>query len=190
MREDYNRILLSTKSLLSDRLIIRKFKNADYLDVFEYGSDEQTVKYLVWEQLKTHDQAKNTISNYYLSRPGLFAIALKDPQKCIGCISILLDVANEKASIGYVLNRACWNRGYMTEALSAILSYCFERLELNRAESTYYVGNEASGRVMEKCGMIREGMGITEVKIKGIFHDVVHYAVTKNQWIAKQNQNI
>lgn len=47
----------------------------------------------------------------------------------------------------------------MTEALSAILQLCFDKLELNRVESTHYLGNEGSGKVMKKCGMQLEGIG-------------------------------
>lgn len=70
----------------------------------------------------------------------------------------------------------------MTEALLTILSFCFENLELNRVEATHYVGNEGSGKVMEKCGMKQEGIGMKEVKIKGVFHDVVHYGIIKENW--------
>ena len=66
----------------------------------------------------------------------------------------------------------------MTEALSAVLKLCFEKLKLNRVESTHYVGNEGSGKVMAKCGMKLEGVGKQEEKIKGVFRDVVHYGIT------------
>ncbi len=45
------------------------------------------------------------------------------------------------------------------------------------------MGNEGSGRVMQKCEMKYEGTGIQEVKIKGVFQDVVHYAILREQWI-------
>ena len=43
--------------------------------------------------------------------------------------------------------------------------------------------NEGSGRVMQKCGMHYEGTGLQEVKIKGSYFDVVHYAILKDQWM-------
>ncbi len=76
----------------------------------------------------------------------------------------------------------------MTEALTAILKLCFDKLELNRVEATHYVGNEGSGRVMNKSGMRLEGLAIQEVKIKGIFHDVVHYGITRSQWNERVNE--
>ena len=74
----------------------------------------------------------------------------------------------------------------MTEALSAILQLCFDKLELNRVESTHYLGNEGSGKAMKKCGMQLEGIGRRGVIIKGIFHDVTHYGITREQWLLYQ----
>lgn len=44
------------------------------------------------------------------------------------------------------------------------------------------MGNEGSGRVMQKCGMKYEGTGLQEVKIKNVFYDVVHYVILKEDW--------
>ena len=41
---------------------------------------------------------------------------------------------------------------------------------------------------MQKCGMIYEGTGVKEVKIKFVFHDVVHYANLKDDWIRSKNR--
>ncbi|MCL2199456.1 MAG: GNAT family N-acetyltransferase [Defluviitaleaceae bacterium] len=179
MVKNYNEILYENETLPTPRLTLRKFRKTDAADVFEYGSDAETLKYLVWEGLKTEDEAKESIINYYWSRLGFFAIELNETGKCIGGIDIRVDPDNEKASFGYVLNRAFWGKGYMTEALNAVLDLCLDKLQLNRVESTHYVGNEASGRVMQKCGMVYEGTGIREVKVKGVFYDVVHYAIVK-----------
>jgi ribosomal-protein-alanine N-acetyltransferase len=74
----------------------------------------------------------------------------------------------------------------MTEVLSAIIKLCFEKLDLNRVEAFHYIGNEASGKVMQKCGMNFEGVSIQGVKIKGFFRDVARYGVTKGHWRSLQ----
>jgi len=70
-----------------------------------------------------------------------------------------------------------------------ILNFSFSKLGLNRVEPTHYVGNEGSGRVMQKCGMKYEGTGLQEVKVKNIFYDVVHYAILREAWINSINVN-
>jgi len=84
-----------------------------------------------------------------------------------------------------VLNREYWNKGYMTEALNLILNFSFSKLELNRVEATHYIGNEGSGRVMQKCGMKYEGTCIQELKVKDIYQDVVHYAILRDEWLIR-----
>ncbi len=176
-----------TPVIQTNRLLLRKFTMKDKEAVLAYGSDKQTLKYLIWQGITDLDGAERAIMVYY-TKPGAYALELKGSSQCIGCIDIRIEPQHEKASFGYVLNRGYWNHGYMTEALTAILEFCFEELELNRVEATYYVGNEGSGKVMEKSGMKFEGLSIQEVKIKGIFHDVAHYGITRLQWNEMRGQ--
>ena len=179
---NYQELLYDHEELDAKSICLRKFKKEDASDVFEYGSDEETLKYLVWDGVKSIDAAKAAIIDYYWSKPGIYAIELKENQKCIGCIDLRLEPDHEKSGFGYVLNRQYWGKGYMTEALSAVLQLCFDKLGLNRVESTHYIGNEGSGKVMQKCGMEFEGVGRQEVKVKGVYHDVAHYGITKERW--------
>jgi ribosomal-protein-alanine N-acetyltransferase len=189
MVTNYNEILYNNEMLQTERLILRKFRKDDVADILEYGSDEQALEYLIWSGIKTPEEALLTIVDYYWSRPGIYAIELKENKKCIGCIDLRLEVEHEKSTFGFVLNRDYWNKGYMSEALLAVLGLCFDKLSLNRVESCYYVGNDGSGKVMKKCGMKLEGIGKQEVKIKGVFRDVVHYGITKEDWALQSQRN-
>ncbi|MFQ8704685.1 MAG: GNAT family N-acetyltransferase [Thomasclavelia sp.] len=168
--------------LETSRLRLRRFKHSDIDAVYKYGSDEQVVKYLDWNGVTTRQQALDIIESYYLNSLGAYAITLKDSDLCIGAIDIRVDEANDKASFGYLLDHDYWNLGYMQEVLTKILEYCFEDLKLNRIEAIHYRTNPASGRVMAKSGMQLEGIGIQELKIKGIYQDVIHYGITKKMW--------
>lgn len=174
------KVLEKITRLNSERIILRKFTQDDAEDVLEYGSDPETMKWLFWAGVSNIEGALEAINGYYSSNAGVFAIELKNENKCIGCIDLRLDTVNEKAGFGYVLNRKYWNKGYMTDALRMLLNLAFHTLDLNRVESTHFVGNEASGRVMEKCGMKKEGVFPQSVKVKGVFHDVVHYGILKS----------
>ena len=180
MVKNYNEILYDNKIINTQNLILRKFKKEDAADVFEYSSDFEVLEFLPWDGYKSVEEAKEDIISTYWSIPNYYAIELNS--KIIGCIDINLKTEHEKAGFGYMINRKYWGKGYMTEALSAVLGILFEKVELNRVESTHYAGNEASGRVMIKCGMKFEGIGKQEEKIKGTFRDVLHYGITKEQW--------
>ena len=179
MVENYNEVLYANERMETERLILRKFRLEDAEGILEYGSCAETVKDLMWDGVSTLEEARAGIFEYHWSRPGIWAIEHKESGKMIGCIDIRLKLAHEKASFGYVLNKKFWGQGYMTEALSAVLKLCFEQLKLNRVEARHYVGNEASGRVMEKAGMVREGQAAKCEKVKGVFRDVVFYGITR-----------
>ncbi|GCD11050.1 GNAT family N-acetyltransferase [Clostridium tagluense] len=188
---DYNEIIKENSILESKRLILRPFSIEDVDDVFLYTSDDSVTKYLTWPSYKDISETEEVVKKIYIGRIGVFAIELKSQHKCIGCIDLRVCIEHNKANFGYVLNRKYWNNNYMSEALSLILDLSFSKLELNRIEATHYVGNEGSGRVMQKCGMKYEGTGLQEVKVKGTFYDVVHYAILSEHWInLTQVQNL
>jgi len=181
--KDYDEIIRENSPMESSRLILRPFSMEDVQDVFLYASDDIVTKYLTWSPHEDISQTEKVVKEFYMNKPGIFAIELKSVHKCIGCIELRICPEHDKASFGYVLNRNYWNKGYMTEALKLIIDFAFSKLGLNRIESTHYVGNEGSGRVMQKCGMIYEGKGLQEVKIKGTYYDVVHYGILREDWI-------
>lgn len=180
----YENVFRENQMLQTDRLVLRPFSMDDVMDVFLYASNKDVTKYLTWEAHTDLLQTEKTIKELYINSPGTYAIELRSENKCIGCIDLRLDKKNNKGSFGYVLNQNYWGQGYMSEALMITLNFAFAKLNLNRIQSTHYVGNEASGFVMQKCGMKYEGMGLEEVKVKGIYHDVVHYAILKCDWMA------
>ena len=184
--KNYNEILRENSTIETNRLILRPFSMKDVQDVFLYASDDSVTKYLTWPPHTDISQTEKVVKKFYLDKPGFFAVELKSERKCVGCIELRICAEHDKASFGYVLNRRYWNKGYMTEALKTIIDLAFSKIGLNRIESTHYVGNEGSGRVMQKCGMRCEGKALQEVKIKGIFYDVVHYAILREDWIAQK----
>lgn len=174
--------LSEANELPSQRIKLRRFTLDDVNDVFEYASDDEVTAYLTWSSYKKQADILDVINQYYLSKPGIWAIELIQEKKCIGAIDLRIFEEDEKGGFGYVLNRKYWNNGYMTEALNTIIDFSFSVLKLNRIEATHYVGNEGSGKVMVKCNMKHEGVGRQEVKIKGVFRDVVHYAILRQDW--------
>ena len=184
MIKNYNEVLYNNRRIETERLFLRPMQLSDAEDMFEYASDEETLSTLMWEGVKTLDEAKAAIYDWHLASPhGKWAITLKDGGKLIGGVDVGLNHAHDKGSFGYVINRQFWGKGYMTEAFAAIVDLCFMRLELNRVEARFYVGNEGSGRVMEKVGMKHEGVLIASEKIKGKFKDVVYYGLTREQYL-------
>ena len=99
----------------------------------------------------------------------------------IGC-----DADNRRAEAGYWLGEPYWGRGYATEALGALLAFAFTTLELNRVGARHFGSNPASGRVMEKCGMRREGVLREYILKNGAFEDAVCCGILKSEWLLAQ----
>ena len=71
----------------------------------------------------------------------------------------------------------------MTEAVSLLIPVLFKRLSLNRIEAQHDVRNPASGRVLEKCGMRKEGVLRSGIINKGETVDVALWAILKSDFV-------
>ena len=153
-----------TRKIETDRLILRRFRPEDALDMFaNWASDPEVTKFLTWQPHSDVEVTKALVSDW-ISRyedGGYFnwAIELKETGKVIGNISVVrLDERVESAEIGYCMGKAYWGRGLMPEALAAVMDYLFDVVGMNRVAACHDADNHKSGRVMEKAGMKQEGV--------------------------------
>lgn len=100
----------------------------------------------------------------------------------IGCVGLGITRSDERGELGYWVGVDYWNQGFMTEAAGACLQFGFEALALQRITSRHYASNPASGRVMEKIGMKKEGFLRRHMKKAGILHDIVEHGILKEEW--------
>ena len=107
-----------------------------------------------------------------------------DTGHLIGCVGLHAhgDPVHARAKIGYWIGVPYWNKGFATEAANAVLGFGFTRRGFNRIAAEHYVHNPASGRVMEKLGMTREGV-LRQYDWKwDHFVDVVSYCILHEEW--------
>ena len=191
-KDKLNKIFSSIPKLECERLLLRKMKKTDASDMFEYAKDERVTEFLLWEpheSLEYTTQYLNFVQGQY--KEGVFydwALVLNNEDKMIGtCGFTRFDTDNNFAEIGYVINPAYRGNGYACEALERVLKFGFEVLEVNRIEAKYIVGNDASRRVMEKCGMKFEGVARQSMLIKGKYRDIGKYAILKSEFADSVN---
>ena len=110
------------------------------------------------------------------------AIILKPIQELIGAIGLTIDKRFNRAELGYWVAKEYWNQGYCTEASKVILKYGFHELGLHRIIATHIIRNPASGKVMEKIGMKKEGILREHVIKWDKYEDVVSYGILKKEW--------
>ena len=96
-----------------------------------------------------------------------------------------IDSEHSQAELGFWVAVEYWGQGYATEAARAVVTFGFRQLGLNRVYAHHMVRNPASGRVLEKIGMRREGLLRQRVRKWGVFEDVVLLAVLRGEWMPR-----
>ena len=166
----------------TERLVLRELREGDAQAVFQIFGDDAVTRYYDLATFTSVEQARLLISRMNArnaSRDALrWGIALKENDAVIGTGGFNQFVRGWfRASIGYDLARAHWNKGYMTEALRAMVRYGFEHAELHRIEALVVPGNDASARVLTKAGFRHEGLLRDYAYWKNQFWDLNMYAL-------------
>ncbi|MDN7011755.1 GNAT family N-acetyltransferase [Methanoculleus sp. FWC-SCC3] len=110
-----------------------------------------------------------------------FAVTLARDGPLIGGARLRIESVHARGELGFWIAKSCWGRGYATEAVRAVIEYGFSALGLHRIHAMHFSRNPASGRVMEKCGMVHEGRFRGHVKKWGIYEDVDIWGILSKQ---------
>lgn len=173
--------------LETEHLRLRKMTLHDAGDIYAYGRDPVVAKHVLWDAYTNINEAKGYIRymmrKYRLGEPSSWGIEYKATRQIIGTIGFMwFQRDNASAEVGYSLSRAYWNRGLMTEALHEVIRFGFSDMNLNRIEAQHETDNPASGAVMRKCGMQKEGTLRQRLLNKGKYVDVDLYAILKKDY--------
>lgn len=110
-----------------------------------------------------------------------FAIRLRD-STLVGAIGLERNRPMRHAELGYWVGVEHQNRGYATEAARRLVRWAFEDLDLLRVFARHLARNPASGRVMEKLGMRKEGVLRRHILKWGVPEDVVIRALLREEF--------
>ena len=176
-----SRVFRNLPTLETPRLTLRKLRMRDAEDVYSWSRDPDVARYVLWTAhqnvRETRDYIRYVRSLYRRGLPSSWGIELKETGRVIGTMGVMAWIPEYRvAEVGYSLGKKWWRQGYAAEALSALMDLMFDEMRINRVEGQCDVRNPASGRVMEKCGMRREGLLRQRVRNKGEAVDVLLYA--------------
>ena len=104
----------------------------------------------------------------------------------LGAIGLHLHPEHSRGELGYWIGQPYWSQGIATEAAATVLEFAFRTLHLNRVQANYLPRNPASGRVLEKLGMQREGFHRERYRKGDHFEDVIEYAILRRDWLARK----
>lgn len=176
-----------TQTLETDRLVLRKIQNDDAQALFEgCFSVPEVTKYLRYDTHKNIEETYRVMARWEkeYERPDKYfwVITLKESGLPIGTVGAGVHDNDRCADFGYQIAKSMWNKGYMTEALDAIIKFLFEEVGVNRIEAFHSVANPASGAVMRRCGMQYEGMCREKYYCSEGYQDSHMYGILKSDF--------
>ncbi|MBL1216788.1 MAG: N-acetyltransferase [Planctomycetes bacterium] len=178
-------------TLTTKRLVIRPYRLRDADETARLAGHEKVVDTtLNIPSPYTPDAARDWIGTHdemYQTGAGVsLRIGLKDSDAHVGGVGLRVNSRHSKAELGYWIAVDHWNQGYATEAAGAMLEYGFNTLNLNRVYAHYMMRNPASGRVMQKLGMAREGRLRHHVRKNDAYEDLELYGMLRSDWQKRQ----
>ena len=151
------------------RLILRPWKESDVADFYEYASVPGVGEMAGWCHHKSVEESKMILA-MFLGGKKTLALELKENGKVIGSLGLEemrpdpVEGEKQGREIGYVLSKEYWGRGLMPEAVQAIISYCFEVLDLDYLTCGHFIQNSQSRQVIEKVGFTYFGESTFETR--------------------------
>ena len=179
--------------LETERLILRQVVMPDRAAIFRIYSDPAVTRYNAITQCRTISDAERLIKaleDQYAARHGLWwGITLRERGTVIGTIGYFnlvhhgpFALYSQCATIGYGMARTYWRQGYTREAITEILRFGFETMQLNRVESDILPGNTPPKKMLVSLGFRLEGVLRERGYWNGTYHDVQHFALLRREW--------
>jgi len=163
----------------TDRITISPFLMEDMQDLQEIFGDSETMKNCepAYDIAKTED----FLRNFCIERGGALAAELKENGKVVGYI-LFKEYEKDVYEAGWIFNRGYWRRGLAFEAMKAVFSYAFERLNAHKVFAEAIDPVKSVG-LMEKLGMKREGIQRSQTRDNdGNWADMYFYGLLAEDW--------
>lgn len=200
----------STQDLLhTSRTTLRPVVLDDAEDVFQFRRDYEVVRYNSGVVFASVDQATELISSMIedydkkksvrwgitipSSHEPLPSLQESDTDTTQAAVSLPLPVrgmvgfnywnqGDHRASVGLELHRDFWGTGLMTEALTEVIKFGFDRMKLNRIEADVSVYNDKSLALLKRLLFVVEGVEREQYYEDGKYHDLVKLSLLKRDW--------
>lgn len=180
------------KLLTTERLHIHVHTEAEYAEVFDTHSDDEIMQLFgmltLEEVLKQREKLAGGLTTYRTSVV-FFHLQHKETEEVIGGFAFHNWYAmHNRSEIGYEIKKdANKNKGYMKEALPAIIAYGFDHMALNRMEAFIHPDNTASRKLAEGAGFILEAHLKEHYCAGGVIGDSLIYRLLRSEYKPLKN---
>lgn len=185
----FNHLTLQTR-----RLLLRPLREADAQSLLAMFNDTKFMQFSSGPQFDSIEQVLAFIERE--SKAMVSGLRIRLGIERIGdktlmghCDLFDLNEADKEAEIGYALSSSAWGRGYMTEALSALLDYGFAQLKLNRVCAVVDANNATSTKMMHRLEFIKEDRQHADSigNVLVLVYDSCRYLMPGDKWLMKRD---
>lgn len=152
------------RTLTTDRLLLRPWTMDDIESLYRLCANPDIGPAAGWKPHESLEESREIVERWIngASEENTYlAMEEKETGCLVGAIGLHPDVIRRKnprcKMTGYWVGKDYWGRGYATEAVNCMMDYAFQRLRLRMLSVYHYTDNQASRRVIEKCGFVCEG---------------------------------
>jgi len=173
--------------LATERLQLRRIHKNDLAGVLALRGDAAVMRYIPRPLVTTPEEGMAhiaTIEEALEQNAAInWVITLQGQDDFMGIIGLYrIQPENHRAELGYMLLPAYHGKGYITEAIAAVLVYGFEVLNFHSLEAVIDPDNVASERVLQKNGFVKEAHILENELWDGKFWDTVIYSLLKRNF--------
>jgi RimJ/RimL family protein N-acetyltransferase len=177
--------------LRTERLLLRPLRDTDVHDLFAIFSDARVSRYLshpAWTEIgSAHELIARTVAAAQADKYLYLGVERASDGRLIGeCSLFNLMPQCRRAEVGYTLAYEAWGKGFIGEALVALLAFGFMQLGLNRVEADIDPRNVASARTLERLGFQKEGVLRQRWIVGDEVSDTAMYGLLAHEWKVKR----
>ena len=169
---------------------LRALSSRDVPALFEIFGDAEVARYWSRAAMPSLDVARELLeeieSGFEQRQLFQWGIARQDDQVMGTCTVFQLDHNHRRCEIGFALARKHWGQGIARRAVSSILGFCFDMLQLHRVEADADPRNKRSLRLLEGLGFVREGLLRERYQVGGEVQDAVLLGLLEPDWRSRQ----
>lgn len=176
--------------LRTPRLVLRDWQQGDLPALGALASDERVTRYQPWlrfpDDVACRRWLEESINHNSADPRSRYSLAVvnRSIDHTIGWLNWCdaEDASRGEVSFGYALLPEVWGRGYMTEAVEAMLTLVFDVQQRNSVYASCATGNHASARVLEKAGLRLVDRTMRRDDTLGIEEEHTRYALKRSHW--------
>ena len=170
--------------IVTQRMYLRQWNEKDAQFLFDLNSDPEVIRFTGDSSFGSIEKAREFIGDYDHYRKwtyGRWLCILRENETPIGWCGLKNQMDDLGIiDLGYRFVKSAWGKGFATEASMAVLDFGFQNLRIPKITGRVALGNDASEKVLLKCGMKFLHESDCE------HHPAKWYQITASDWLSMQ----